>query len=408
MSNLVVPRKVAVTRRTGVNVFGNGACSHDMISSSLELESHLATTAQQIAIYRRFLGIARRSAAIYGSLARMEQDSDRAAVFQRLSDNELEHAAQWSELIGESGRNVFPARLGPASLLLWLTTKMIGTTFIARFLIRGHEKNLHEISRLPDPSMMADAAREQELALRRLAYPDEDPVDHHEGGFLAGEGGTLRAAVLGINDGLVSNFSLVMGVAGGTGDAQFVVLAGVAGLLAGAFSMAAGEYISMRSQKDVYENIVRLERAELELWPEREMEELAGFFEEKGLSREEALTVADRISKDPEIALDTHLREEFGLNRDDLGSPWAAAFASMTAFSIGAIIPVFPYFFGDSGIVLTLSAAFSALALVVVGAGLAWMSGINTAWGGARMLLAGGVAAAVTFGVGAAIGETIT
>ena len=113
--------------------------------------------------------------------------------------------------------------------------------------------------------MMAEAARQQELALRRLAYPDQEEVDHHESGFLAGEGGTLRAAVLGINDGLVSNFSLVMGVAGGTGDGNFIVLAGVAGLLAGAFSMAAGEYISMRSQKDVYENIVRLERTELQL-----------------------------------------------------------------------------------------------------------------------------------------------
>lgn len=338
----------------------------------------------------------------------MEKDSDRAAVFQKLSDNELEHAAQWSELIGRTGLGVRPARLGPASILLWIITKMIGTTFIAKFLIRGHEKNLHEISRLPDPTVMAEAAREQELALRRLAYPDAEETDHHEGGFLAGEGGTLRAAVLGINDGLVSNFSLVMGVAGGTGDAGFVVLAGVAGLVAGSFSMAAGEYISMRSQKDVYENIVRLEKAELDLWPEREQDELAGFFEEKGLSKEEARTVSERISANPEIALDMHLREEFGLNRDDLGSPWAAAFASMIAFSVGAIVPLFPYFFGDSGVILAISAVLSGLALITVGAGLAWMSGVNTIWGGARMLLVGGVAAAVTFGVGSAIGETIT
>lgn len=368
----------------------------------------MATTTEQIAVYRKFLGTSRRAAAIYGSLARMESDSDRAALFQKLSDNELEHAAQWAELIGRSGRDVRPARLGPASIILWLTTKMIGTTFIAKFLIRGHEKNLHDISRLPDPTMMAEAAREQELALRHLAYPDSESVDHHEGGFLAGEGGTLRAAVLGINDGLVSNFSLVMGVAGGTGDAKFIVLAGVAGILAGAFSMAAGEYISMRSQKDVYENIVRLERAELELWPEREAQELAGFFEEKGLSKEEAILVAHRISADPEIALDMHLREEFGLNRDDLGSPWGAAIASMIAFAIGAIVPVFPFFFGHSGFLFALSAALSALALVTVGAGLAWMSGVNTLWGGARMLLVGGIAAAVTFAVGSAIGDTIT
>lgn len=371
-------------------------------------ENHLAAAAKsQQAIYLYFLNSARRSSAIYGSLARMEADSTRAAIFKKLSENELEHAAQWAELIGRNAGEVRPARLGLASVLLWLTAKMIGTRFIARFLIRGHEKNLHEISRLPDPTMMAEAARQEELALRRLAYPDAEPVDHHEGGFLAGEGGTLRAAVLGINDGLVSNFSLVMGVAGGTGDAQFIVLAGVAGLLAGAFSMAAGEYISMRSQKDVYENIVRLERTELSLWPAQEEAELATFFEDKGLSEEEAGMVAERISADPDIALDMHLREEFGLDQDDLGSPWGAALASMVSFALGAIVPLFPYFFIDAGPALVISSAMSALALITVGSGLAWISGVNTLWGAVRMLLVGGLAAAVTYGIGTAIGQTI-
>jgi VIT1/CCC1 family predicted Fe2+/Mn2+ transporter len=371
-------------------------------------ENHLATSQQQQAIYRRFLNSARRSAAIYGSLARMESDDTRTALFKRLCDNEMEHAAQWAELIGRSTSDIHPTRLGLASIILWLTAKMIGTSFIAKFLIRGHEKNLHDISRLPDPTMMADAAREQELSLRRLAYPDqEDSSDHHEGGFLAGKGGTLRAAVLGVNDGLVSNFSLVMGVAGGTGNSEFVVIAGIAGLLAGAFSMAAGEYISMRSQKDVYENIVHLERAELALWPEREAAELAGFYEDKGLSAEEATMIATRLSENPEIALDIHLREEFGLNQDDLGSPWGAAFASMIAFALGAIVPVLPYLFGESDLSLPVSALLSGLALVTVGAGLAWMSSVNSLWGGARMLLIGGAAAAVTYGVGTAIGQTI-
>lgn len=370
-------------------------------------ENYLATAQQQQAIYRRFLNSARRSAAIYGSLARMESDDTRAALFNRLCNTEMEHAAQWAGLVGRSTDGIRPARLGLASIILWLTTKMIGTSFIARFLIRGHERNLHEISRLPDPSFMAEAAREQELSLRRLAYPDAEPVDHHEGGFFAGEGGTLRAAVLGVNDGLVSNFSLVTGVAGGTGNADFIVIAGIAGLLAGAFSMAAGEYISMRSQKDVYENIVGLERAELALWPEREQAELAGFYQDKGLTEEEAKMIASRLSEDPEIALDIHLREEFGLNQDDLGSPWGAAIASMIAFSLGAIVPVLPFLFGESDLSLPISALFSGLALVAVGAGLAWISGGSAFWGGARMLLVGVAAAAVTYGVGTAIGETI-
>jgi VIT1/CCC1 family predicted Fe2+/Mn2+ transporter len=368
----------------------------------------LASNGKQLAVYARFLSSARRSAAIYSSLSRLESDNDRAKLFMQLRDNELEHAAQWAGLIGRVASDVRPARLGLASVMLWLAAKIAGTPFIAKFLIRGHERNLHEISRLPDPQLMAEAAREQALSLRRLAYPgDASPEDHHEGGFLAGEGGTLRAAVLGINDGLVSNFSLVMGVAGGTGDAKFVVIAGIAGLLAGAFSMAAGEYISMQSQKDVYENIVRLEKAELTLWPEREQAELTGFYEAKGLSNAEAQMVARHLSATPELALDTHLREEFGLDQDDLGSPWGAAFASMIAFAVGAIVPVFPFLVISSGLAFALSAIFSALALVIVGGGLAWISGVNTLWGSARMLLVGIAAAAVTYGVGTAIGQTI-
>jgi VIT1/CCC1 family predicted Fe2+/Mn2+ transporter len=369
----------------------------------------LAATATQLLLYQKFLNSARRSAAVYGSLARMESDPQRAAVFEKLRDSEIEHAGRWAKLIGAEARDIRPARLGPSSLILWLATRIIGTVFIARFLIRGHEQKLHEIAQLPDPSLMADAAREQELALRALAYPDDHTErDHHETGFFAGEGGTLRAAVLGINDGLVSNFSLVMGVAGGSGDPQIVVLAGVAGLLAGAFSMAAGEYISMRSQKDVYENLVRLERAELELWPDREEAELAGFYQAKGLSEQEAKLVASRLSANRDVALDTHLAEEFGLNQDDLGAPWGAALASMVAFAIGALVPILPYLFGESDISFVLSAALSAVSLAVVGAGLAWMSGINWLWGAARMLVVGSVAAAVTFGIGSAIGQTIT
>jgi VIT1/CCC1 family predicted Fe2+/Mn2+ transporter len=368
----------------------------------------LATASAHTVLYRRFLSHARRSAAIYGSLAKFETNADRAAVFLRLQENELEHAVRWSKLISNNVAPVGPARLGPASIILWLAAKMIGTVFIARFLVRGHEQKLHHIASLPDPSVIASAAREQELALRSLAYPDA-PADaeHHAGGFLAGEGGTLRAAVLGINDGLVSNFSLVMGVAGGSDDVGIILLAGVAGLLAGAFSMAAGEYISMRSQRDVYENLVRLERAELELWPDQEREELQAAYRAKGLSQEEAELVASRISSQPDIALDTHLREEFGLDQDDLGSPWAAALSSMVAFSAGAVVPILPFFFRDSGLSFVLSAGLSAGALVVVGAGLAWISGVSWVWGGARMLLVGSAAAAVTFGIGAAVGRTV-
>ena len=160
-------------------------------------------------------------------------------------------------------------------------------------------------------------------------------------------GGGLRAAVLGVNDGLVSNFSLVMGFAGGTtaaGKPEFILLAGLSGLIAGAFSMAAGEYISMRSQRDVYEHQIDVEKAELEEWPEEEQKELVLIYRAKGLSEDEAEVVASRIMNRPDVALDTKVKAELGLDPQQLGSPWGAALSSFSAFSVGLSFPLFPFF----------------------------------------------------------------
>ncbi len=159
----------------------------------------------------------------------------------------------------------------------------------------------------------------------------------------AGQSGTLRAAVFGINDGLVSNLALVMGFAGATTQNDLIVLAGIAGLLAGAFSMAAGEYVSMQSQKELFERQIELEREELRFMPEKEREELAAVYRSKGLSEEEADMVAARLMQDPEHALDTKIREELGLDPDELGSPWGAAIYSFLAFGLGALIPLAPF-----------------------------------------------------------------
>ena len=220
--------------------------------------------------------------------------------------------------------------------------------------------------------------------------------------------GSLRAAVLGVNDGLVSNFSLVMGVAGGTGqDLRFIVLAGVAGLLAGAFSMAAGEYVSMRAQRDISERLLELEARELLEEPEEETEELVLIYQGKGLTRQEAETVAERIMADPAVALDTHAREELGLDPSQLGSPWAAALSSFAAFAVGAFVPILPYLVLGSGAAFPTSIVLSGGALVTVGALLAYLSGKRVWWGATRMLLAGGIAAAVTFTIGSLIGVAV-
>ena len=234
------------------------------------------------------------------------------------------------------------------------------------------------------------------------AFGDSREGSPLESGILAG--GNLRAAVLGVNDGLVSNLSLVMGVAGGVDDPKFVLLAGIAGLVAGAFSMAAGEYISVRSQRDVYRHQIRRESLRLADSPEYGMALLERIYKMKGLTADEASEVARRIMLDAEVALDTIVREDLGLTPNALGSPFGAASSSFVAFVLGAIVPVLPYLFDAGTMAFTLSAVLSAVALAGIGAVVASGSGLNAAWGAVRMLAVGGLAAAVTYGIGRLIG----
>ena len=223
-----------------------------------------------------------------------------------------------------------------------------------------------------------------------------------EAGILGG--GNLRAAVLGANDGLVSNLSLVMGVAGGVDDPKFVLFAGIAGLVAGAFSMAAGEYISVRSQRDVYRHQINRESSRLNDSPEYGIALLERIYKMKGLTADEASEVARRIMLDAQVALDTIVREDLGLTPNALGSPYGAASSSFVAFVLGAIVPVLPYLFDAGPMAFTLSAVLSAVALAGIGAVVASGSGLNAAWGAVRMLAVGGLAAAVTYGIGRLVG----
>ena len=214
----------------------------------------------------------------------------------------------------------------------------------------------------------------------------------------------VRAAVLGANDGLVSNFSLVMGVAGGVDNADFVVIAGVAGLLAGAFSMAACEYVSMRSQREIYEHQIALTDRALRERGDGGAAEIAEIYAAKGLPADEAGRVAARLAADAPLALDTIVRERLGLNPDDLGSPWGASASSLTSFSVGAVVPLLPYLARADDLAFMLSAVVSGSALLLVGAAVALASGKGIVWGGVRMLAIGGAAAAATYGIGTLIG----
>ena len=212
-------------------------------------------------------------------------------------------------------------------------------------------------------------------------------------------GGTLRAGVFGVNDGLVSNTCLVMGVAGAAVDPGIILLTGVAGLLAGAFSMAAGEFISMLSQKEMFEHQISQERDELERYPAEEAEELALIYAARGIPLEQARDITKKLIANPEQALDTLAREELGLNPDDLGSPIGAAISSFIAFCIGASLPLIPFLLGLGRGVL-IAACLSGAALFVVGALLSLFSGKSALLGGARMLLIGSAAAAATYFIG--------
>ena len=255
----------------------------------------------------------------------------------------------------------------------------------------------------------ASTAASHDAQADRLAARDRSklaPKDivRHESWHRTGQSGTLRAVIFGVSDGLTSNLSLTMGIAGASSDPKFILLAGIAGLLAGSFSMAAGEYVSMKSQRELYERQIALERSELEAMPQEEQAELASIYRSKGFSDDEADRIAERIFQDPETALDTLIREELGLDPGELGSPIGAAIGSFCAFAVGAAVPVAPYLFGGGSVIFTVSLALSLVALFAVGAGVSLLTGRSLVFSGVRQVLIGGGAAAVTFAVGHVIG----
>ncbi|MFB3053077.1 MAG: VIT1/CCC1 transporter family protein [Dehalococcoidia bacterium] len=348
--------------------------------------------------------------AIYRLLAEAEPDEERRSIFEQLAAVEERHAAVWRDKLGEAG--VEPRERGPS-----LRVRMIG--FLAkRFgvrsilpIVRGMEAGAYAAYMAQDEAAQAIAPDEREhgRTLAKLQRPELGPVEAimaRETWHRGAGGGTLRASIFGVSDGLVSNTAIIMGFAGAQTEGQFVLLAGVAGLLAGAFSMAAGEYVSVRAQRELFERQIELERAELETAPEEEEEELALIYQAKGLPQDEAKALAARLMEDPVVALDTHVREELGLDPSQLGAPWAASIWSFLAFAIGALVPVIPFFFGAdaSAPFVVAAAALSAVALFAVGASLSLFTGRGALLSGVRQLGLGAVAAALTFGIGSIIG----
>ena len=217
--------------------------------------------------------------------------------------------------------------------------------------------------------------------------------------------GLLRASIFGVSDGLVSNLALVMGVAGGSGESSTIILAGTAGLLAGAFSMAAGEYVSMQTQRETMERELRLEREHILEYPEEEQAHLSGLLAESGLAPEAAKAFAARVHTDIDLSVDFHARHELGIVPGRLGSPVGAAAASFVSFVAGAAVPLMPWLIGSNALIASMAA--SAAALVLVGAVVTRITEVHPLIGGVRQLLFGAGAAAVTYAIGSYVGRAV-
>jgi len=365
------------------------------------------------------LRLERDAVLLYDALSAMEIDPQRAGAFHRIAANERRHAEVWATKLREAGVEVPPAptRARPRVAVIILLARIFGTKAVSDLVtaLEGDEEELYE-GQTTSPEIEAIAADEREHAeiWRKLKDPDYHPdrdIAERERWHRSGRSGTLRAVIFGVSDGLVSNLALVMGVAGASGPAatsgHFILLAGIAGLLAGAFSMAAGEYISMQSQRELFERQIALERAEMEAMPEEEEAEMASLYRAKGFRDDEAKAIAHRLFEDPERALDQLIREELGLDPDELGSPFGAAFGSFVAFALGAFVPVVPYLIGSGAPAFVAALVLSLIALFAVGAGVSLLTGRGVLFSGARQVGIGAAAAVVTFVVGTVIGVSV-
>jgi VIT1/CCC1 family predicted Fe2+/Mn2+ transporter len=330
----------------------------------------------------------KRSAYLYRVMAEAEAGTPRAELFRGLAAEAENQAGIWARQAGTAVPEYAPdlrARM-VAALVRRHGPRPLRSVLVA-MKVRGLSVYSHAAPGHPLPTTL------DEVGKRHRAVSG---------------GGNLRAAVFGVNDGLVSNASLILGVAGASANNSIILLSGVAGLLAGAFSMAAGEYVSVRSQREMFEHQIGLERDELAQYPEEEAEELALIYAARGLSREDAQKLAKTIIADPAQALDTLAREELGLNPEDLGSPWGVAIFSFLSFAAGALVPLLPFFALSGERALLVSIAVTALALFGVGAVISLFTGRSALRDGLRMLAIGAAAGALTYAIGKLLGVSLT
>lgn len=336
----------------------------------------------------------KQAAWIYRSLAQIEKDAARSKMFDELALAAEQQADILRGDVMALGSDTPPFTPELRAILVLALTRRFGiqhsTTMLAALKVRG-------LSAYGSQSKRAPTTHPMPVSTAQIGARHRN----------RGAGGVMRAAVFGVSDGLVSNTSLILGLSGAATSNSMVVLTGCAGLLAGALSMAAGEYISMRSQRELYEFQIAEERDELERYPDEEAEELALIYAGRGMEIGAAREMAQGMLSNKELMLDTLAREELGLNPDDLGSPVGAALSSFFSFSVGAVVPIIPFFFARLTHPLEIACVLAGLGSFAVGAVLSLFSGRNALYGGLRMLAIGAAAGGATFAIGNLIGVAV-
>lgn len=335
----------------------------------------------------------KESAWLYRQVAAAEPDRRHRQLFEQLAGAAEEQAQRWEHVAQRAGSPAAELTFRPsprarvvARLVRWLGPRALRSV-LAAMKLRG-------LSVYSGPTV---AGHDMPTTLSEVGA-------RHRGGL----GGNLRATVFGVNDGLLANASLVMGIAGASSASRLVLVTGLAGLLAGALSMAAGEYVSVRSQRELYEYQIELERAEIAEYPDEEAEELALIYAARGMPLAQAREVSQTLLARPEHALDVLAREELGLAPETLGSPWAAAWASFLSFAFGAAVPLVPFLAGSTGgTAVATAAALTAATLFTVGLAISLFTGRHALRGALRMVLIGSAAGLATYLLGHALGAAL-
>jgi VIT1/CCC1 family predicted Fe2+/Mn2+ transporter len=354
-------------------------------------------------------------AALYRALADAETDPRLKEVYGRLAAVEEGHAEFWRKQLDRIGARAGRLGLGWRTRALAWLARRFGPQFVLPTINRLEQRDSGQYDAQAEAVAGGLPAAERSHARVVQAIESSAPgglqgsaLARLEGRHRAMGGNALRAAVLGANDGLVSNLSLVMGVAGAAVAERTILLTGLAGLVSGACSMAMGEWLSVNSSREFYQKQIEIEKSEVEQAPEEEIEEIVLIYEAKGLPRPQAEALAKQMMANKNTALDTLVREELGIDPDSLGgSAWTAAASSFLLFSVGAVFPVAPFLFFGGRTAVIASLAASGIALAAIGAGTSLFTGRSVAFSAFRQLLIGYLAAAITYAIGMLAGVTL-